>query len=737
MGLPEELKDRGWFLSAEGLEECIESLENPKPEDVIRKAVNFDLADIGEGGLPEDVSRNKVDSITGPVVVQIQKIRNVAAPKSNPESDHSPRLLRLHLYDGTSYCSAIQWGRWNNISLSTPPGSKILLKSEPIPVVNGFLLLAEHNFKFLGGNVAHLIEKWELAKNLSHHKRTAGEEGGAPPWVPFGQKIDASRLKNLKGGFKSMDLCQKDTKPNESFEKHRQMTIAEISRAKEGKVKVFGGGKQQPQDGDIAQLVGLGYSVDAAVSALKTHNCDIAAAMQALELSDRNRRERANRPETGRKRREPRERDSGDEKAPSRPSGPSTLFDYLQNQISLPKVPDVEDSHLGDQPSEVHSTHDHSNRGGHSSSKGRANGPSSNSGRFGQQQQHLPSQRYRGHKESSRGEGDHSYQNHLHDGFSSGFYSNNAGPYNRHRVSQESGGPPQQSRTYQGNHNNRSHPRQSPVDGGDRRRMPQACDLAPGSRPAPRGGDRSFSDSKSSGTKRLFSGQKVLAKYWEDGKFYRALVHEVSANGNTCVVKFVDYGNHEEVLCSDVQTVSLAQWDKGQSSSSRQEYHRQAGSGGTAGGGGGGGSQHGPPPQQHQQQQQQFSSSRDSEDYRYLEAMMQNEAANAAASQQPQQQHHHQQPQQHHQPNYHHHQQQQQHNYQQQQQQHHHQPQYQPQQHHHRPPTDGYEHGGYRQRPPPQHHKPQHHQPPPFGGGQGRPQQQYYQPPAQRRQPPT
>ncbi|KAH7968541.1 hypothetical protein HPB52_009553 [Rhipicephalus sanguineus] len=430
------------FLSAEGLEECVEGLENPKAEDVIRKAVNFDLADIGEGGLPEDVSRNKVDSITGPVVVQIQKIRNVSAPKSNPESDHSPRLLRLHLYDGTSYCSAIQWGRWNNISLSTPPGSKILLKSEPIPVVNGFLLLAERNFKFLGGNVAHLIEKWELAK--------------------------------------------------------------------------------QPQDGDIAQLVGLGYSVDAAVSALKTHNCDIAAAMQALELSDRNRRDRANRPETGRKRRETRERDSGDEKAPSRPSGPSTLFDYLQNQISLPKVPDVEDSHLGDRPSEAHSTHDHSNRGGHSSSKGRMNGPSSNSGRFPQQQQHQPSQRYHGHKESSRGEGDHTYQNHLHDGPSSGFYSNNAGSYNRHRGSQEGGGPPQQSRTYQGNHSNRSHPRQSPVDGGDRRRTPQACDLAPGSRPAPRGGDRSTSDSKPSGPKRLFSGQKVLAKYWEDGKVSKA-----------------------------------------------------------------------------------------------------------------------------------------------------------------------------------------------------------------------
>lgn len=115
MVLLEELRSRGWFLSADGIEECTEGLDNPKPEDVIRKAVNYDLVDIGEGGLPEDVSRNKVETIAGPVVVQIQKIRNVSAPKSNPESDNCPRLLRVHLTDGTSYCSAIQWGKWSNI----------------------------------------------------------------------------------------------------------------------------------------------------------------------------------------------------------------------------------------------------------------------------------------------------------------------------------------------------------------------------------------------------------------------------------------------------------------------------------------------------------------------------------------------------------------------------------------------------------------------------------------------
>ena len=45
-------------------------------------------------------------------------------------------------------------------------------------------------------------------------------------------------------------------------------------------------------------------------------------------------------------------------------------------------------------------------------------------------------------------------------------------------------------------------------------------------------------------------GDACLAKYWEDSKFYPVKVTAVS--NKTAVVLFTDYGNHEEVLLSDM-----------------------------------------------------------------------------------------------------------------------------------------------------------------------------------------
>uniref|UniRef100_A0A8C9G4D4 RecQ mediated genome instability protein 1 OB-fold domain-containing protein n=1 Tax=Pavo cristatus TaxID=9049 RepID=A0A8C9G4D4_PAVCR len=50
-------------------------------------------------------------------------------------------------------------------SLNTPPGTKIKL-SGIIEVRNGFLLLDDSNTAVLGGEVEHLIEKWELQRLL-------------------------------------------------------------------------------------------------------------------------------------------------------------------------------------------------------------------------------------------------------------------------------------------------------------------------------------------------------------------------------------------------------------------------------------------------------------------------------------------------------------------------------------------------------------------------------------------
>jgi len=46
------------------------------------------------------------------------------------------------------------------------------------------------------------------------------------------------------------------------------------------------------------------------------------------------------------------------------------------------------------------------------------------------------------------------------------------------------------------------------------------------------------------------AGDVCLAKYWEDNKFYPVKVTAVSVK--TAVVLFTDYGNHEEVLLTDM-----------------------------------------------------------------------------------------------------------------------------------------------------------------------------------------
>lgn len=46
--------------------------------------------------------------IQGPCILQVQKIRNVSAPKDNEESQAAPRLLKLTLTDGHNSCSGVE-----------------------------------------------------------------------------------------------------------------------------------------------------------------------------------------------------------------------------------------------------------------------------------------------------------------------------------------------------------------------------------------------------------------------------------------------------------------------------------------------------------------------------------------------------------------------------------------------------------------------------------------------------
>ena len=108
---------------------------------------------------------------------------------------------------------------------------------------HGMILLKPYNIvHVLGGKVTNLVEKWELNKKLASHSRVRPvEEGGPPPWIPFGKKI----IKVTEPGknFKALAEKEKTTEENAEFEALRKNAIAEA--AKQGSKKVFGGGNKQ------------------------------------------------------------------------------------------------------------------------------------------------------------------------------------------------------------------------------------------------------------------------------------------------------------------------------------------------------------------------------------------------------------------------------------------------------------------------------------------------------------
>lgn len=70
------------------------------------------------------------------VVLQILKIRNISAPKSNESSKTAPKLLKLQLTDGINTYSAIEMEPIEKLTLETKPGTKVFFFSSSLQILN-------------------------------------------------------------------------------------------------------------------------------------------------------------------------------------------------------------------------------------------------------------------------------------------------------------------------------------------------------------------------------------------------------------------------------------------------------------------------------------------------------------------------------------------------------------------------------------------------------------------------
>uniref|UniRef100_A0A8C4EWX5 Survival of motor neuron-related-splicing factor 30 n=1 Tax=Dicentrarchus labrax TaxID=13489 RepID=A0A8C4EWX5_DICLA len=354
----------------------------------IEKAVSLlqsDLRPIGRKFLPSDINSGRTEKLDGPCVLQLQKVRNVSAPKDHEESQGAPRMLRLQMTDGHTTCVGLEFKHLSKISLNTPPGTKVKLLGT-VQVKNGLLLLDDSKISVLGGEVDHMVEKWELQRSLAKHSRSnIGAEGGPPPFVPFGQKCAR------KDEVDSRDLDQRKTlqthnvvkspDENDEFEKQRIAAIAEVAKTKEGP-RTFGGGgnagsnlssaasssrgrdsyqqrrredrverTDSRQDGNYRELVDeralrdimeMGFNREAARQALMDNNNNLEVALNCLLTGSSGSRPgpvvaECNKPPPrarGRGRGRSRNEDE-EEGAGGRPSGPSTLFDFLESKMGV------------------------------------------------------------------------------------------------------------------------------------------------------------------------------------------------------------------------------------------------------------------------------------------------------------------------------------------------------------------------------------------------------------------
>ncbi|XP_071453136.1 tudor domain-containing protein 3 isoform X2 [Hetaerina americana] len=359
MAVLEKLKELGWHISPEGLKQLSGNENNCDIKSVARKALDVDLREIGTGCFPENVNDGKLESISGKMVVQVQKVRNVSAPKANEESRGAPRMLKFTLSDGQLTCQAVEFEHIQSLSLNTPPGTKVLLKGGVIAMMHGLLLLRPHHLEVLGGQVTALVEKWELNRSLAKHSRNwAGEEGAAPPWIPFGQKI--LRANPQDRNFKSLEIGNKENKENPEFEAQRKDAIAEAAKA--GCKKIFGGGNKQMLDHNVQQIVDMGFTISQAEYALRQNKNNVDRALRSLQRrsdeSQRGGRQElnkggGNREDTGREERGNAREDRGgrrhtrrggerEEEGLAKPSGNLSLFDFLEDKLPIQNEKETE-----------------------------------------------------------------------------------------------------------------------------------------------------------------------------------------------------------------------------------------------------------------------------------------------------------------------------------------------------------------------------------------------------------
>ncbi|GAB6019239.1 tudor domain-containing protein 3 [Chamberlinius hualienensis] len=481
MKVEESLKSLGWHLSPEWISENLVSdgRGDNNVDKTLKILLNEDIRRIGYSFINDEIVKEKSEwTFKSNCVFQVHKVTNVAAPKANEECNVAPRLLLVHITDGSQTLATLDLNSIPSLNLNTAPGTKLKIRAGKLSCLGGYLVLQKSSVDVLGGSVEALFEKWQISRSLAKYNRSnwaSSGIGGPPPWVPFGQKIASVEP---DGKFKSFGGNVKE-KENDDFEQQRKANIDEITRTKLGCRKIFGGGRSSMSDS----------RVDVENHYVKDKNKEMRG-----EWPTRSRgrgQERRGRRGGGRGVSE-----KTDDVITSAPSKPHTLFDFLESKMSDMTLKSAKNEKAVFETTHPYKSQTSSFPNSHHSSS------TSQSGSYAYSTQRV-SQSARSHRPSQS-----IYQVPV----KSPSISSVEAAQTTVRLETTSSNSRQQN------------PRSTmPVE-----EQPKA-------------------------NVNWRSGDRCLAQYWEDNKFYPATIHAVAPNRATCVVCFSQFGNYEEVLLEHVK----------------------------------------------------------------------------------------------------------------------------------------------------------------------------------------
>ncbi|XP_065886485.1 tudor domain-containing protein 3-like isoform X2 [Dysidea avara] len=221
LGVKSALSKEGWSLSEKGYDACTSACAEKKtPPGLFTSlhevALNQDLRAIGSKCLSDTIPRGVPQEVQSPVILQVQKIINIASP-SCQQNEGGTRLLKLQLTDGYIYCNALEIKHTPQLNLSVPPGTKLKITSN-VMARNGFLLLTPSVVKVLGGHVEHMVEKWKASKIITQRGKVARGEG-PPAFVPFSE-VTSKRQHTTKSS--DQPKGKQTTKPTPLSQKQAQ-----------------------------------------------------------------------------------------------------------------------------------------------------------------------------------------------------------------------------------------------------------------------------------------------------------------------------------------------------------------------------------------------------------------------------------------------------------------------------------------------------------------------------------